>query len=152
MADSMNLYAESGRNIIGDDSTPTLTLENTSSGAVLQLQNAGGTGPLLSLLSCPTTAILVDGGGIGFSSGGMTLNSTATAVNGLVVSNTKVQSPTVALLKLSNNSTASGALIDLGRIDFGVVSTASACATLDFAFRVKIGDSYGWVPVYRKVA
>lgn len=152
MADVVNLNAESDRNIIGDDSSPTLTLENTSSGNVLKLQNAGGTGVALSIISCATTPLLVNGAGLGVTSGGFVFNSTASAVNSLVLSNTKVQSPTVAILKLSNNSTASGPLLDLGRVDFGVVSTASACATIDFAFRVKVGDMYGWVPVYRAVA
>lgn len=38
MADLINLYAESGRNIIGDDSTPTLELQNTSTGDALKLK------------------------------------------------------------------------------------------------------------------
>lgn len=37
MSDIVNLYSESGRNIIGDDSTPTLELENSSSGLALNL-------------------------------------------------------------------------------------------------------------------
>jgi len=35
--DTINLAAESDRNIIGDDSTPTLTLENSSTGKALKL-------------------------------------------------------------------------------------------------------------------
>lgn len=41
MADIMNLQAESGRNIIGDDSTPTLELENSSTGGALKLKADG---------------------------------------------------------------------------------------------------------------
>ena len=40
MADIVNLAAESGRNIIGDDSTPTLELENASTGVALKLKNS----------------------------------------------------------------------------------------------------------------
>lgn len=41
MADLVNLDAESDRNIIGDDSTPTLTLENSSSGIALKGKVSG---------------------------------------------------------------------------------------------------------------
>ncbi len=37
MGDLINLNAEEERNIIGDDSTPTLTLENSSTGEALKL-------------------------------------------------------------------------------------------------------------------
>jgi len=40
MADLVNLAAESGRNIIGDDTTPTLELENTSTAPALKLKNS----------------------------------------------------------------------------------------------------------------
>lgn len=188
MADTVNLYAESGRNIIGDDATPTLTLENTSSGAVLRLQNAGGTGPLLSLLSCPTTSINMTGAGGGLnvyttgiagqfgSTAGIALNmvscpttsvyavsrgntgylrSTATEGVPMTLDRSICGSASVALLKLSQLSTASAPLFDFGSVSSavgGVVSTASACATLDYAVRVKVGDAYGWIPVYRAVA
>lgn len=64
MADILNLETTSNRNIIEDGTTPALTLENTSSGNCLRLQNAGGTGISLSILSCPTTALNVGAGGI----------------------------------------------------------------------------------------
>lgn len=38
MSDLINLYAEEGRNIIGDDSSPTLSLENSSTGEALKLK------------------------------------------------------------------------------------------------------------------
>ena len=37
MSDLVNLHAESGRDIIGDDTTPTLSLSNSSTGADLDL-------------------------------------------------------------------------------------------------------------------
>jgi hypothetical protein len=45
MADLVNLWSESGRNIISDDSTPTITLENQSTGAALTVNaiRAGST-------------------------------------------------------------------------------------------------------------
>ena len=44
--DTINLYAESNRNIIGDDSTPTLTLENSSTGNSLYALGSGTGIPL----------------------------------------------------------------------------------------------------------
>lgn len=38
MAETMNLQADSGRNIIGDDAQPSLTLENSSTGNPLHLR------------------------------------------------------------------------------------------------------------------
>ena len=38
--DIINLYAESDRNIISDDATPSLTLQNTSTGSALKLVNS----------------------------------------------------------------------------------------------------------------
>jgi len=151
MADVINLTAEEGRNIIGDDSSPTLTLENVSSGNALRLQNAGGTGVLLSAVSCPTTSVyVVSGAGVAAH-----LRSGVTESIPLVLDHSVCGSATVALLKLSRLSTASGPIFDFGSVSSavgGVVSTASACATLDYAVRVKVGDAYGWIPVYRAVA
>jgi hypothetical protein len=41
MADLVNLAAETGRNIIGDDATPVLELQNTGTGAGLRLKATG---------------------------------------------------------------------------------------------------------------
>ena len=184
MTDVINLYAESDRNIIGDDTTPSLTLENTSSGNIIKLQNAGGTGVQLSQISCPTTAQMVRGaaGGLDVYVGttGAILNSTAgiglsiistptTAINvssvgtaGLFkstasaavvldLSRTIVGSATVALFKVLT-STPSGALLEFGVVDKAVISTASAGATLAYGVRVKVGDTYGWLPIYSTIA
>lgn len=39
MPNSVNLYAESDADMTGDDTTPVLTLKNTSTGAGLRVQN-----------------------------------------------------------------------------------------------------------------
>jgi hypothetical protein len=156
MSDLLNLDAESGRNIIGDDATPTITLENTSSGNTLNLQNAGGTGVQLSMISAPTTSQMVRGGHLGLDVqvGGMAGQFRSTASGGAVLDlarTTAVGSPTVALLKLQT-STPSGPLFEFGSVDKGVVSTASAGVTVDYGIRVKIGNTYGWIPVYHDIA
>lgn len=155
MADIVNLQAESEKNIIGDDTTPVLTLENTSSGEALKLQNAGGTGVQLSQISAPTTAQMVRGAAMGLdvSVGGLAaqLKSTASEANVLDLSRTIVGSPTVALLK-AVTSTPSGALFEFGVVDKAVISTASAGATLLYGVRVKVGNTYGWLPIYHTIA
>ena len=106
MADTINLYAESGRNIIGDDSSPTLTLENTSSGAALKLV-ASGTGQVLETV------------------------------------NTATSSPTVAVLTVTN-SVASGAFFEFK----GFLASIASASSLQRGVRVKVGDEYGWMPIY----
>lgn len=72
MADVLNLATSANRNIIEDGTSPALTLENTSSGNTLLLQNAAGTGIQLSQISAPTTAQVVKGaaGGVEVYVGG----------------------------------------------------------------------------------
>jgi len=111
MADLLNLAAESGRNIIGDDPTPTLTLENISSGSTLKLQNAGGTGTQLSGVSCPTTAAHIVSAGAAFDLTGAVagaIKGSATGVNALEISHTVLAGATIAPLS-AVQSTASGA-------------------------------------------
>jgi hypothetical protein len=58
----LNLWSEDGANIIDDDTTAVLTLENTSTGAALLATNTAGTGPALvaqSLIGTATVAPLV---------------------------------------------------------------------------------------------
>ena len=62
MSDTINLWAESDRNIIGDDSSPALTLENSSTGNALYVKTSG-TATVAALkaeaqVSAPTVAAL----------------------------------------------------------------------------------------------
>jgi len=149
MADTLNLAAESGRNIIGDDSSPTLTLENTSSGNTLKLQNAGGTGTSLSIISCPTVSLKIASGGAGAEVESAVENyfkSSVTEQHALVIEHTTaIASPTVAPLKLGT-SAASGAVIEF---DIGLVSNASI-ATMAGAVpvRLKGEDKIAYIPIY----
>lgn len=49
MANLINIDAETGANMIGDDSQPTLTLDNSSTGAGLAVTTASATGPALTV-------------------------------------------------------------------------------------------------------
>ena len=51
MADIINLLADSGRNIISDDATATLELENNSTGSSLKLKGDPTTSPVLELIN-----------------------------------------------------------------------------------------------------
>lgn len=157
MADVINLAAESGRNIIGDDASPTLTLENTSSGQPLKLQNAGGTGVQLSGISCPTTAIDIASGGKGSEIEGAvasTFNSSATAEAALAVGHlgAVLGSPTIGTFAVMN-STASGAFFEFKG---AFMSTASINISADktvFVIPVthESGALKGYIPVFTGV-
>jgi len=63
MSDIINLNAESNRNIIGDDSSPTLSLENTSTGSAVKLTQTGATTGValeanVAATSAPTIAVI----------------------------------------------------------------------------------------------
>ncbi len=116
--DTINLYAESDRNIIGDDSTPTLTLENSSTGNALKLVGTDGTGTPLSV----------------------TADETVPAVT---LTHTVPGACTVAVASLTA-STASAPFFEFKGFLASIVSMTSIFRGV----RVKIGDEYGWLPVY----
>ena len=144
MADLINLDTESDRIIIGDDSSATLTLQNTSSGNVIKLQNASGTGVPLSVVSSPTVSIMATGRG----SAAVLRSSATTSVVLDVAHSVAISSPTVAPIRVLTSS-ASGPYIEfVGR---GAVSTASGGPTVAFGIRVKYGNEYGWIRAYTDI-
>jgi hypothetical protein len=117
MADTINLYAESDRNIIGDDSTPTLTLENSSTGKAIRVVNSG-------------TGVAVQGEAAATSPVGDLYHTTPGAA-------------TVAVLRVTA-STASAPFFEFK----GFLASIASASSLQYGVRVKIGDEYGWIPVY----
>lgn len=88
--DLVNLWSESGRNIISDDSTPTITLENQSTGAGLTVKAIRAGAALHVDASGASTSILKIGTSTGF--GFVSTNSGASIsyalkvdVNGVVM-------------------------------------------------------------------
>ena len=164
MADIINLQAEDNRDIVDDDAVPTLRLDNTNAaGTGLKLEASGG-GTVLDLNASGGIGIDLDGTtGIGIdidNSGAGTgvdvltagkaavLKSTATEQVVLDVAHSvAVSSTTVAPVRVQTSG-ASAPLLQFGAVDYGVVSTASAGATLAYGVRVKVGDTYGWLPIY----
>jgi hypothetical protein len=139
MAKAMNLDAASGKNIIDDDTVPTLTLENSSSGEALRLQNTAGTGVLLSLISAPTTGVYaVSAQRIA------DLRSAATAIAPIYVDRTVLSSSTVGLIKINASGASAPAFTFSGTC---VQSTGSGTASLVGAVRVSYLDPAGNVGV-----
>lgn len=57
----------------------------------------------------------------------------------------------IATIKITN-SLASSPVMEFGALDKSVVSTASGSATLAYGIRVKVGNTYGWIPVLKTIA
>lgn len=146
MADVLNLNAASGRNMIGDDTTPNLTLESTSSGEVLKLQNAGGTGIQLSMVSAPTTALK-----IASAKGGAVIQSGATEGLPLHVGHSVIGSVTVAPLRITASGVSQAAI----ELQGGLITAAAylgSGGSITKALRVKQGDTYYVIPVMPDIA
>ena len=117
MSDTINLYAETDRNIIGDDSSPTLTLENSSTGNALKVSGTGT---------------------------GIPLNVTGTVtIPAAALTHTTPGAATVAVLRVTA-STASAPFFEFR----GFLASIASASSLQRGIRVKIGDEYGWIPVY----
>ena len=59
MANLLNFDAESGANAIGDDSTPTLTLENSSTGRALDVKGTSAAGIRASVSASAANATVI---------------------------------------------------------------------------------------------
>lgn len=136
MANILNINAEQGANIIGDDAQPTLSLTNTSTGPGLYV------GPMVSVSGASIAQIL----------GNPVITSNATAVNIAQMTRTVIGSPSVALAMFS----VSGASIPV--FEFQANALVSAVSIIFAAgtgwagmsgVRVKFSDgtTYGWIPV-----
>lgn len=140
MANLVNLWAESNADMIGDDSSPTLTLGNTSSGLGLKIDTTSGTGGALDTLSDNT-------------SWAARARSAATEAPAFLVEGSVLHSPTVAPLRIGQ-STASGAVIEIAGV---FISTASMLlAANQTAFHIPVWHQseaiLGYIPVSKGVA
>jgi hypothetical protein len=138
MTNLVNIWSETNADIIGDDSTPTLTLKNTSSGIGLSIDTTSGTGAALDTVSDNTSYAA-------------RIRSAASASPALQVTHSVLQGPTIAPLKVIA-SAASGAFFDFRG---GVISTASLGVTaanvvglLKVWYDGSGGSGAGWMPIY----
>ena len=145
MANLINLYAESGANIIGDDSQPTLTISNTGGGVALAVQG-------IAITSAASIDILNIGTANVSIANVRTITSTASNEHILSLTRTVVGTYSVAALVLPVASVASGPAIQLAGSAFvsavSLIFAAGAGWAGMGAIRVRRTDnSFGWIPV-----
>ncbi len=143
MSNQVDLYAEVGASLIGDDAQPALTITNTSSGAGLQTNR-------LNVTSSATIGGPLNlGGSIG---GSVTIASNATEGLPLSVLRTVIGSPSVALTAFQVSGASvpvfelkANALVSAVSIVFAASANWAGLALI----RVKYSDgtTYGWIPV-----
>ena len=141
MANTVNLQAETGANMIGDDSVATLTLENQSSGQSLKIQSAGGTGVGLSIVSTATTGLHVAS-----AQSGAIIQGGNTYVP-LTLQHASLGAVTVAPLKIVASGVSAAVLEITGNAFISTTSGGQVTAAL----RVKHGDSYYYLPLMAAV-
>ena len=127
MSNIVNIYAESGANMISDDATPALTLSNSGGGFGLEARGA-------VLVSSASRDRLSIGSG------------TALAANATIVG-----------LNLSAGSFASNAVLRLvnlsAYVSTSTIKAVTAIAANCGAIRVVRPDgTFGWIPVYPDAA
>jgi hypothetical protein len=125
MAKTLNLTAEEEANIIGSETTPLLSLENTSTGNALFAKNTS-TGSAVKVEATASTSPTVE-----LRSGtGTTIGAVTVAPLKLVASGVSA-----AILEVAGNA---------------LISCTTGGATA-FALRVKHGDNYYYIPMSTSV-
>ena len=136
MANLVNLWAESGADLIGDDNTPALALYNTGNGPGLQVGrlNAVSTASI-DILDVPT------------------IQASAAAAR-VTIRNTAVGNQSIGVLRIQGNSVASGAAIEFSQKAFiSITSTVlTTVANTDYAVVVQVGLETRYLPLYKAAA
>ncbi len=122
MTNLVNIWAETNADLIGDDSTPTLTIKNTSTGYGLSIDTTSGTGAAIDLLSDNTTQAA-------------RVRSAAAGAPGLLVGHSVAAAATVAPITLAA-STASQAVIAIQGVFMSTASLAVAADNTAFIIPV----------------
>lgn len=78
MSNLIDIFAETGANLIGDDSSPTFRVENASTGNVLDLRSLGSNAVILNAIASGASTAVIGLNGLGKSY--VSTNSTATVV------------------------------------------------------------------------
>ena len=140
MANLVNIWSETFPDIIGDDTSPTLALKNTSSGVGLLVDTnvTSGTGAAIDAISANTTYA-------------NRMRSAASAAPALTLEHSVINGPTIAVLRL----VASGASTPFFDFRGAVASTASLGVTaanvvglVPVWFQGSGGNNKGWMPIY----
>ena len=138
MANLVNLWSESSADIVGDDSSATLTLKNSSSGTGLSVDTTDGTGAAVEALSDNTSYAV-------------RIRSAASAAQALTLSHSVINGSTIAPLQII----ASGASAAFFDFRGAVASTASLGVTganivglIRVWYQGSGGNGQGWMPIY----
>lgn len=146
MSDLVNLQAESGRDIIGDDATPALTLSSTGGG--IGLDTAG-----LSAVSTTSIDELNLAGSMA-TAGGLSVSGALGTTPALTVYQAAVGKLSVGVLRVVGNSVASGAAIEFSNKAFASITSVvlTSVANTDYAIRVQVGLETRWIPLFKDAA
>lgn len=133
MANLLNIDAEQGANMIGDDAEPTLSITNTSTGPALQLDRAV-----------------------------ITSSATISGANLRTISKLDIDTPilaanaTVTGIDLRGASVASGAVLSLtgdAAYSLTTIKAITGGAAGTYGVRVALPDgTFGWLPIYPDAA
>lgn len=132
----LNLDADTGANVIGNEATPLLELSNSSTGPGLKVDNLVAT-------SGATIASLTTSG---------TLVADALDINGAILA----ANASVSAINIRGASVASGATFNfsgdaLKSVTTILATTGGAAGTQAIRI-VKVDGTFGWIPVYPDAA
>lgn len=148
MAFIYDLDNEYGGQILSDAGSP---------GPALQVNSNAAGQPALAILSTASAAaiqvkaisgqagILADSVSTSVPAGNFRSNTTTGQA--LTISRTVASSPTVAPLVITNASAASAPVVEFGSFVSITSVVLTSVANFDRAVRVKVGDTYRWIPL-----
>lgn len=137
MSNTINLNAETGANYIGDDTGPSVTFSNSSTGAGAEIRGA----------------VITSTASIDVANLPVITSATADGQPVLDLQKSVAGNYSTATLKLTGSSTASGAVIELSGTAFTSIMSIDFGAGTDWAsaggIRVKAsdGDTMFWIPL-----
>src|SRR3990167_5612291 len=136
MSNLINLYAETGADLIGDDAQPTLALYNTSTGPGLQVGR-------LQAVSTASIDIL-----------DVPIVQASGATSRVTLRNTTVGNMSIGVLRIQGNSVASGAIVEFSNKAFASITSVvlTTVANTDYAIRVQVGLETRWIPLWKDAA
>ena len=136
MSNLVNLFAESGADLIGDDVNPTLTIKNIGGGPGLRVEG---------LVLVSTASI-----------DGLNLNSVSygNATVPFSITRTVVGNQSIGVLRIVGNSVAYGAMIEFTNKGFiSITSTVlTTVANTDYAIPVQVGLETRYIPLFKAAA
>ena len=134
MSNLINLNAEAGADLIGDDAQPAVTFKNTSTGPGLRSYG-------MVNLSTASVDIL------------HAASQSATSPCGVFIQ-AVVVNMSIGVLRIVGNSVASGAVLEFSQKGFASITSVilTTVANTDYAIRVQVGLETRWIPLFKDAA